>query len=707
MADLGAEVIVVDNDSQDDSAHMVREKFPYAKFISNTANFGYSRAVNQGIKESEGRYILILNADTIIKPNAIQSLLSFMDGHPETAIAGPRLFYPDGRLQYSCRTFYAFKTILFRRTFLGKLFPESRILKEHLMTEWDHGTEREVDWLLGAALIVRRESIEQVGLMDERYFLYLEDVDWCYRMKTAGFKVCYVPHAEIIHYHRQGSRSEAMFSRDVVIHLASMLRYYDKWSKVLLVLKKAAQMIKSPVFMVLDFAAILFSFFLAFYLRKAMGNWMTNPLYPASIYYVPVLLFSLLTIFSNYLLGLYKTSRSMIWADRFFIITKSTLIAGVIMFLLLLLSRGYQVGFLYSRIVMACFLIITMLLITLTHQGVHMVSRWLWLHRFNLKRILIVGQDQTAVDIENEISKDLGWGYDPAGFISISDRQNDLPVYPALGGIDELIEICERERIQEVVFVNIDRYYEKVIYPLIRCGKNMIDCRIVSDDFSSAAVDSRIIDFVGFPSLDFELKPSYYIGLGIKRIMDVVISLSGLIILSPILFLIILWAKIKEGEIFFVQKRVGKEGREFFMYKFRTMVKDAQDQKERVENMATGPLFKAKSDPRVTGFGRFLRKYNLDEIPQLINVLKGEMSIIGPRPPLPEEVEYYEDWHRARLEVKPGITGLWQVDKERKWKFDEMVKLDIFYIMNCSPLLDLKILLRTPGAIMRGTGFPE
>ena len=118
-----------------------------------------------------------------------------------------------------------------------------------------------------------------------------------------------------------------------------------------------------------------------------------------------------------------------------------------------------------------------------------------------------------------------------------------------------------------------------------------------------------------------------------------------------------------------------------------------------------GRLFKAENDARVTRLGRFLRKYNIDEIPQFVNILKGEMSFIGPRPPLPEEVAQYEKWHKARLEVKPGVTGLWQVDKERKWKFDEMVRLDIHYILNWSLLMDFKILLRTPGAILRGTGF--
>ena len=175
----------------------------------------------------------------------------------------------------------------------------------------------------------------------------------------------------------------------------------------------------------------------------------------------------------------------------------------------------------------------------------------------------------------------------------------------------------------------------------------------------------------------------YYIGLGIKRLADIIIASIGLIILSPFILLIALVLKSESNAAFYNQIRIGKDGKKFLMYKFRTMVPGAESQKADLENMATnGPLFKSKNDPRVTRFGKFLRKYNLDEIPQLLNVLRGELSFIGPRPPLPEEVSEYEDWHLSRLEIKPGITGLWQVDKKRKWKFDEMVKLDIYTFLS-------------------------
>jgi len=700
------EIIVVDNDSDDNTIEMVNSMFPDVKIIANPENVGYSKAINQGVKASSGQYILILNADTIIKTGAIQTLLAFMEKNPDTGVAGPKLLYPDGGLQYSCRTFQTLKTILLRRTFLSKIFPKSRTLRDHLMLGWDHGSQKEVDWLVGAVLMVRRKAFEQIGLMDERYFLYFEDVDLCYRMKTAGWKVFYVPQAEIIHHYKRGSYSESVFSRDVFVHIVSMLHYYDKWNKLIYVMKKVSNVLRVPMLFMLDFLGIIFSFWIAFKLRESLGMMGAKPLYSISLYYDLLLLFSVSAIVIYYIKGLYRNDRSEHWVDRLFVIVKSMLTACLIMAVFLLLSKGYQVGFLYSRFVLISFVIVSISVSFFTRQAIYLTSRWLWKRRLNLKRILIVGQDQTVMDINHLLSKSPELGYDIVSIISPTNDQPDLANLKSEPAIDKLVDACEKERVREVLFLNIDKYYKNVIRQVIKCRRKLIDVKMVTDDFEAETLDKRVRDFVGFPSVDLGFGALHYLGLALKRLMDLAISLAGLVVFSPIIILISLRLKLEGDGIIFVQKRIGRDEKEFNMYKFRTMISDAENQKEHLENVAIGgPLFKARNDPRVTRFGRFLRKYNLDEIPQFINVLKGELSLIGPRPPIPEEVAQYDEWHKARLEVKPGITGLWQVDKERKWRFDEMVRLDIFYIVNWSPLLDFRILLRTPGAILRGTGF--
>lgn len=222
-----------------------------------------------------------------------------------------------------------------------------------------------------------------------------------------------------------------------------------------------------------------------------------------------------------------------------------------------------------------------------------------------------------------------------------------------------------------------------------------------------------------YPDLE-KRQQSNRLGRATKRLIDVLGSLSLLAILSPVFFIIAAAVKLtSRGPILFQQKRVGEHGTPFTFLKFRSMYmnNDASEHKEYVRQLITGQaekksasgngagVFKLTNDPRITPVGRILRRSSLDELPQLINVLRGEMSLVGPRPPVPYEVEAYATWHRRRLlEAKPGITGLWQVHGRSRVEFDDMVRLDLRYAQNCSPWLDLKILLQTPKAVMSGDG---
>lgn len=184
----------------------------------------------------------------------------------------------------------------------------------------------------------------------------------------------------------------------------------------------------------------------------------------------------------------------------------------------------------------------------------------------------------------------------------------------------------------------------------------------------------------------------------IKRVLDILCSLVGLIILSPILVIVAILIKVdSKGPILFSQKRVGLNGHTFKMYKFRSMVIDAEELKNRLheQNEMSGPMFKIKNDPRITKIGRFIRKTSIDELPQLINILKGEMSLVGPRPSLPKEVEEFEPWMRKRLAVKPGLTCYWQVMGRNSIGFEEWMKLDVKYVEDRSFLLDLKLIFKT------------
>jgi exopolysaccharide biosynthesis polyprenyl glycosylphosphotransferase len=222
-----------------------------------------------------------------------------------------------------------------------------------------------------------------------------------------------------------------------------------------------------------------------------------------------------------------------------------------------------------------------------------------------------------------------------------------------------------------------------------------------------AIAGGRIEDFLGMSILSLVYGPDRIIGIALKRLIDIVVAVAALIVLSPVLLLVALVIRQRDGSpVLFRQERVGLHGRPFRVVKFRSMVPDAEARLVDLvaANEIHGHAFKITDDPRLTTTGRWLRATSIDELPQLWNVLRGEMSIVGPRPPLPSEVEDYDVWHRRRLSMKPGITGLWQVAARRDPDFDRWVRLDLDYIDHWSLWLDVKIVARTIPAMLTQAG---
>lgn len=226
------EIIIVDNNSQDDSVQMLRSDFPEITVIDNPKNVGLAAGVNLAISQAKGEYYLILNPDMIAMPQAVEELVSFMDKNPRVGMAGGKLLSPNGDLQYSCYRFYTLPVILYRRSFLGKTKKGKAAVSNFLMKDFDHSQARDVDWLMGACLIVRKKVVQKIGGMDERYFMYFEDVDWCRRVWEAGWAVAYVPSSVFSHFHQRSSESGigSFFSnRPTREHIKSAFKYFWKY----------------------------------------------------------------------------------------------------------------------------------------------------------------------------------------------------------------------------------------------------------------------------------------------------------------------------------------------------------------------------------------------------------------------------------------------------------------------------------------------
>lgn len=230
---LDFEVIVVDNHSTDGSVEMVKEKFPQVRLIESMENYGYARGANLGIAEAGGNYAAIFNPDIFICQGSLEAMVNHLDNNPDTGLVGPKLVNADGSLQHSCYGLPNFCTPLLRRSFLGETMLGKKELDRYLMRNFSHSESREVDWLLGGALLARVSALKKVGLLDERYFLYFEDTDLARKLKVNGYKIIYLPSAKMVHLHRRESADtsliKSLLNKTTRAHIASAIKYFWKY----------------------------------------------------------------------------------------------------------------------------------------------------------------------------------------------------------------------------------------------------------------------------------------------------------------------------------------------------------------------------------------------------------------------------------------------------------------------------------------------
>jgi len=404
--------------------------------------------------------------------------------------------------------------------------------------------------------------------------------------------------------------------------------------------------------------------------------------------------------------GVYHQPRGASWFDEFYRIGTAT--ATGIIFVVFAIVIFFRPLF-YSRLIFFYAGILIVALLGASRLVKRIALRHLRKRGLGVDRVLIVGAGEVGRTVMRNIVAQPGLGYHIVGFVDDDPEKGgtDIGRFRALGETANIPRLVQELAIDEVILTLPWMYHRKIVSIIAQCERHQVGVRIVPDVFQMTLSHLHTVDLGGVPMIGVR---EIAISRGqtfLKRAMDVVISLLGIVLLFPLFLLIGLAIKLSSpGPVVFRQIRVGKGERLFALYKFRSMRERAEEEQEQLkdQNEATGPLFKIRNDPRVTLVGRVLRRASLDELPQLLNVLMGHMSLVGPRPAPPSEVQRYQPWHKRRLEVSPGITGLWQVSGRSQLTFDEMVLLDLYYIENWSPGLDFQILLRTIPQLIFGEG---
>ncbi len=331
-----------------------------------------------------------------------------------------------------------------------------------------------------------------------------------------------------------------------------------------------------------------------------------------------------------------------------------------------------------------------------------------WFSDADTWNILVVGAAKEVSELVRTMRDHREWGIRILGLVSPDGDTSPAqsPTVPRLGELSDLPTLLLHEPIHQVLMTGRAWDTETLRKVADSCEEVGVKFSMDANFLGLSVARAELEDFDGWSVLTFSSTPADVEALLIKRVVDVVLSALALLVLSPLLVLVVLLVRLDGGPALFQQERSGLYGRTFRMWKFRSMVVDAEEQREALEakNEMTGPVFKIARDPRVTKLGAFLRRSSIDELPQLWNVLRGEMSLVGPRPPIVSEVKQYERWQMRRLSMKPGLTCIWQVSGRNDVDFDTWMRQDLQYIDNWSLFLDLKLMFQTLPVVVLGTG---
>ncbi|MDY7034803.1 MAG: sugar transferase [Thermodesulfobacteriota bacterium] len=457
-------------------------------------------------------------------------------------------------------------------------------------------------------------------------------------------------------------------------------------------------------------SAFIGAYFIKLYLLPVPFRGLTT----APNYYIVLLMIIIIWYVIFDLFGLYTSYRKQTFGNIFWNMAKAVSVCILVMILCMYIAKITDI----SRIMLGIFYILNIALLAISKGSVYRILSHYRKKGFNFRNTMIIGSKERARDVIDAVGNHLDTGFKVLGCLDVErseigrEIENGIQVIGIIGNLEKILT---EHVVDELVFAMPLKKIENADKHIALAEQMGVSVRIIPDwgihrfTYTPNIATIRFEEFLGIPTMTLTTTPSRQAELLLKSTIDYLFSFAAMILLLPFFLVIIGAIKFSsKGPVFFKQERCGLNGRRFMLYKFRTMVADAEKKHHEIEamNEADGPVFKIHKDPRIIPcIGTFLRRTGLDELPQLINVIKGEMSLIGPRPPIPAEVEKYEVWQRRRLSMKPGLTCHWQATPNRnELTFEEWMVLDLKYIDNWSVGLDFKIFLKTVVVMLIGSG---
>ncbi len=536
MEGIEGEVFVVDNASDDGSVEMVRTKFPAVRLIESPKNLGFAKANNTALKQAKGRYLVLINPDTIVQEDTFSVMMRFFEENPDVGLAGCKILNPDGSFQLPCRRSFPTPWVAFTKIFgLAGMFPKSRLFGKYNLTYLSEDETYEVDAVSGSFMVLRREVYEKIGGLDETFFMYGEDLDWCYRVSQAGYKVYYVHSTKIIHFKGESTKRSSI--DEIRTFYSAMQLFVEKhfsssvtvevFLTLGIILRAAVAMASRasvPVFLALvDF--VLVNLALIFAEDIYFGHFFS---FPAASYPIVWTVPAIIVVTTMYLLGVYTINRHSASRAALSVVISYTVISALVFF---------AKNFAFSRAVVVIAGALTFFLL----PGWRLAFKFFTGKRSGSRRSLfgrrtvIVGTGQSAQEVLRKLRARIDDGYDVVGFIDLNRKNigDKIAGIEIIGSLDNVGKVIAEKRVTEVIFSTDAVSYSDILSVISRSDNRSVNYRLVPNSLEAIIGKTSIDDLETLPLVEIEYnlhKPGHRF---MKRLMDIAVSTAGLVTLYP------------------------------------------------------------------------------------------------------------------------------------------------------------------------------